>query len=339
VVKCGEKSSVEMILATEFSEAIEGVLPACSFQIWWRRVSDTDEKISPNDNVLERVDAHAKQAYSAGGKVLAVQVTNPIDAGIYHLKVTATCTEHSMYILPLESAEVRCVAHLEEHAPAFLVTCYRHVPCPGLPFLRVCEEYGACLGSHTWDSSVVLLQTLGCLQAEGKLGCSLRRVALDVGAGVGVGGLGLAAMAGFQTTLISDKAELLPLMQRNIALNRCIMGEGNARKEVHAIVLDWSEPSHVRTVQTTYGPEIDLILASDVLYDLAAANYLCGVLQALARPGKGGTPIYLAQRLRDGRKDLQDLVEGGTLENWRAFSVEAVSSDAGVSVFRMMLKE
>jgi predicted nicotinamide N-methyase len=84
------------------------------------------------------------------------------------------------------------------------------------------------------------------------------------------------------------------------------------------------------------GEAIDLILASDVLYDLQAAVHLSTVLRRLARPQQ--TPVYLAQRLRADRQDLTALMTTQP-ELWGAFSSELVFTEAGVAVYRMFVRD
>jgi predicted nicotinamide N-methyase len=345
--------NVEVILASEFAEVLPGLADDCTISVCW-----TD--ITARETVVEGESGrhgHAEVVTCARDRDhLGIKLQVPHAAGTYRLKVHATACTRAAYILPLESDDVECVQGPISGIPNFLIACYRHLAFPACypssrlapsssssssssssvaQTLWVREEYGTCLGSHTWDSSVVLMRALAREEGAGTLGCEQRRVALDLGAGVGVGGLWLAHCAGFQTCVLTDKDELVPLMQANITLNGPLPTE---HQEVRAQALEWSRAEDTDGLlaerEMEGGEAIDLILASDVLYDLQAAAQLSIVLRRLARPQQ--TPVYLAQRLRADRQDLTALMATQP-ELWGAFSTELVFTEAGVAVYRMFV--
>ena len=349
---CGSSVNVEVILASEFAEVLPGLADDCTISVCWMDVSAREtaaEGASGGHGHVEVVTCARDRDR------LGIKLQVPHAAGTYRLQVRATACTRPAYILPLESDDVKCAQGPISEVPNFLIACYRHLAFPscypscrlapssvssssGPQALWVREEYGTCLGSHTWDSSVVLMRALAREEEAGTLGCERRRVALDLGAGVGIGGLWLAHWAGFQTCVLTDKEELVPLMRANITLNGPLPAEH--RQEVRAQTLEWSRAEDTDGLlaqrEMEGGEAIDLILASDVLYDLQAAAHLSAVLRRLARPQQ--TPVYLAQRLRADRQDLTALMAAQP-ELWDTFSAELVFTEAGVAVYRMFVRD
>ncbi|CAK9105627.1 unnamed protein product [Durusdinium trenchii] len=121
------------------------------------------------------------------------------------------------------------------------------------------------IGSSLWPSGVLLAKALasGTLSAARcpKTGAQLLPAlhdasVLELGAGPGAPGLA-AARLGARVAL-TDYAELVPLMERNIALNQLT---GTAR----AVALDWSAAASSEFAGDDAAP-LDLILAADVVY-------------------------------------------------------------------------
>lgn len=137
-------------------------------------------------------------------------------------------------------------------------------------------------------------------------------------------------------------------MESNASLNGC------TPDNVSCMGLDWACTADIAHVQQVHGTHADLLLASDVLYDVEAAASLCHVLCALAQPQR--TPIYLAQRLRKGRRDLMEMItearakrqqsqgaeaKGSVMrwDSWDRFAVEILATELGVRVFRLFVRD
>lgn len=113
-----------------------------------------------------------------------------------------------------------------------------------------------------WPSSVVLAQAV--LEGPKLTGVET----LELGCGLALVGL-CAALQGAQVTLSDLQQGALDLAQRN----------AEQLQVTHAVrvrALDWRLPS---------GPQVDLILASDVLYEARFAQPLATALATLLRPG------------------------------------------------------
>ena len=84
--------------------------------------------------------------------------------------------------------------------------------------------------------------------------------------------------------VLTDLPHLLPLLERNIALNRC------PPATVTAAPLDWCAPN-----VSTLGPPFDLVLASDVLYQVHVLPAFVSTLRALCGPA---TEVLLSNEHR-----------------------------------------
>ncbi|KAJ1436613.1 hypothetical protein B484DRAFT_428568 [Ochromonadaceae sp. CCMP2298] len=196
----------EVICSSEFNEPIPNFLPRVQVSLRaYGSVSIT--------GVFRSVEC-ADLRVVTKGSVFKVQFSAPLERGYYSVHVVEGSTS-AVLVLPLLSELFR-VCGADDQASLqtsrVLLGCYRSFPCP-LPDLPVAsssgieaiavmnvganvgravyirEEYGAALGSHVYDSSVVLMRYL---QVNWRPHSTGPRAVLDLGAGCGVLGLWLA---------------------------------------------------------------------------------------------------------------------------------------------------
>ena len=138
------------------------------------------------------------------------------------------------------------------------------------------------IGGKVWDASFKLLTFLD------KFFDFHQAVLLDVGAGVGAGGLACAKKA--KKVVVTDIADVVPLLKLNADLN--------GLKNVTALELDWFHPP--RDLHSYLGP-VDVILLADVVYDPDLHEPLLTTLSTLLalRP----TLVLLAHRHRNPHDD------------------------------------
>jgi predicted nicotinamide N-methyase len=153
--------------------------------------------------------------------------------------------------------------------------------------IKIKEEYGLTIGSHIYDSSIVLLKYFE--KYLKKLDVYNINTILELGAGCGVISIALSMI--FRNVISTDVRLQLQLLSENIAINNSI-----------AIVkeLDWSSDEHIQHVlnlQKDIG-SIDLVIACDVFYDKVATNAFFNVLNAFNREIK----VVVAQKLRFDEK-------------------------------------
>lgn len=193
---------LELIFATEFMEPVVGLSTLVELRFLWCCI-ESGEMLS----TIPKTKIHPD-------KVVA-RIAAPSYPGNFRLHVDADAvTLDGVHILPLISDTI-CVLPRGEvvSSPSFLVQCFRRLDWPGLfpsaiqrdevQPLCIREEYGAFLGAHIWDSSVVLLNALAAELLKGSLTAPAspsmgNHLAIDLGAGVGIGGLWLNRAAHFK---------------------------------------------------------------------------------------------------------------------------------------------
>lgn len=150
-------------------------------------------------------------------------------------------------------------------------------------------------GSWIWDCSFLLADWLASgVWAPGYF--QGKRV-VELGAGTGLPGM-VAAVLGAHVVL-TDRPYLLHGLQKNVEAN-------SLTDSVKVKALEWGEDcSHC-------SPPVDLVLMSDLLYDLEAMPQLCDSLLRLSAVGH--TQILVAYEMRLGTTEcLQSLWDSGFL--------------------------
>ncbi|KAJ1996190.1 Protein-lysine N-methyltransferase efm6 [Coemansia spiralis] len=139
------------------------------------------------------------------------------------------------------------------------------------------------VGSTVWDAGLVLAKYLDWQTSTGSLNLAGKTV-LELGSGTGLVGITLARLQPDCCVMLSDKEELLPLLERNIALN-------GLQTNLSAICLDWCVPEHCSNVSFTP----DIILVSDGIWIKDLHKPLA---DTLARLSNTDTRVLLAYETR-----------------------------------------
>ncbi len=154
---------------------------------------------------------------------------------------------------------------------------------------------GETVGSLIWEGCAALMVHLLTRAPSGSMtsAASLAGLSvLELGAGVGILGC-LAAQLGARDVLITDRAEILHVIERNIGANR-------VQSRAKGMELEWgaheAEAASAKAVVVVAGAPFDVILASDVIYNLSAAFLL---LETLIQLSDSHTLILIAYRERD----------------------------------------
>ncbi|KAJ1887016.1 Protein-lysine N-methyltransferase efm6 [Kickxella alabastrina] len=143
---------------------------------------------------------------------------------------------------------------------------------------------GRCgVGSTVWDAGLVLAKYLDKQTQDGTLSLSGKTV-LELGSGTGLVGLALAKLQPACTVILSDKSELVPLLERNISLN-C------AQRNTTAVYLDWCDPESGSDVGA-----VDMILVSDGVW---ASELHAPLAETLGRLAGEHTRVILAFESRN----------------------------------------
>jgi len=159
--------------------------------------------------------------------------------------------------------------------------------------LRLCSTPGLFLGAQLWVSGGVLARSIacGCFPAISGARC------IELGAGLGAVGLAAALHGGADSVVLTDKAEMLPLLERNINLN-------GLSSSCRAAELSWGASP------TNHLGHFDVVLAADVVYptkDPSVQEALKATISALCPPGST-TVLLLAYcaRTDDDRRFLHE---------------------------------
>ena len=285
----------------------------CRWEAYWIRndkVGQIDAQLRHFSTTCEGRSENGCNLGKSSVEQQLITVLVPDEPGQYSLRLSCTApnlhdTDTALLLLPVISHSVKVTLSPNGGMPT--LGCLREVPLSrqaDRESICIHEEYGATLGSHVWDSSIILtryIHTLFCHTASSPsapspsppssstlypfLSClsipskdSLaEKYALELGAGLGLCGVSLAIHRVFRKVFISDKMEQCKYIQRNIALHAC---EETAR----ACSLDYMDPTRcVDNLASMVAEEggggggggdsdgslegsLALVLAADVLY-------------------------------------------------------------------------
>lgn len=330
----GKKERVEVCLLSEFDGEIEADLgDGFQLQLCLRNAS-TSELIGSTWH---------SRARNGVPNVGIFDILLPDLCGSYQYLVSATQTPENCWILPLISS----VFHIVEEIPSdwtILCKAYRSLKfvSPHFSDVLIQEERGRTMGSHLWDSSLVLFKNFYSLLSP-HMDLILERrsglVAVELGAGCSLLGVAIAKYLHGQTAsshvFCTDLASQVPLIQDNLLLN-CL-----EEKEISACELDWSSPLSLDAFHSrlsscacaSEGPTgVDLIIASDVLYQNEMTEHFFRTLSGLASPRS--TLIFLAQKVRSNSGGLTSL-DTVDLRTYPQYEASPVHQEAGVVVWQL----
>lgn len=124
------------------------------------------------------------------------------------------------------------------------------------------------VGSTIWDAGLVLAKYLEHQTTQHKLDLAGKRV-IELGSGTGLVGISLSKMQPGCQILLTDKKELIPLLDHNIQINQ-------AEANTTAQCLDWC--------QSVDSGKADLVLVSDGIWCKDLHQPLATTLAGLAGP-------------------------------------------------------
>ncbi|CAN6478841.1 unnamed protein product [Victoria cruziana] len=171
---------------------------------------------------------------------------------------------------------------------------------------------GACL----WDCAIVLAHYLPSVPLAGKS-------VVELGAGTGLPGL-TAAKLGSSRVILTDLPELLPGLRRNVEANDLVDGCVDVRP------LRWGDDGDCSTL----GPPFDVVLMSDLLYDVSASSALCRSIRALS---DDRTLILLSYELRAGTTECFQVLRRAGFR-WRKIGsqdLHPVWQSEDIGIFRL----
>jgi predicted nicotinamide N-methyase len=152
-------------------------------------------------------------------------------------------------------------------------------------------------GRWVWPTAVPLLhRLLDDCAASSSSSLSHSNTVLELGAGCGVLGMGLAASGSFHQVILTDHNT--DWLHKNVERNRDLVGD---RIQVHK--LDWGMEQDARSLEASLVDQqqqrqttLDWIVGSDILYDPSSHRALVSTLRRFAEPNNASILLAYPRR-------------------------------------------
>jgi len=321
VMTTGSILSYEVICCSEFNEPVDLDLS------YYVSICKQTNENTVLDIVSCSIVEDVKQVGKSGG-ITIIKHHAPAESGFYSVTVAPREKLDGLILLPVYSDVFR-VCNGDEYSQYIqstsvfvprLLGCYRAFHCSSHTVM-VKEEYGCTLGSHIYDSSIVLVRyieghLLSLLAKTEQEEQSSNRVVLELGAGCGMVGLYLAALLSptastqrndakqafegltdplISTIIITDRSQQRSLIEHNIWSNAHLC---TPTVQVQYADLDWENTLHFDNLQVILnGSPVDLVVAGDVFYDRQVAALFFNAV-AMLRVHSKRLKVLVAQKLR-----------------------------------------
>lgn len=190
----------------------------------------------------------------------------------------------------------------------------------GHPELFVAEAPGHLgIGGKVWDAALATIEWLsapadGCGTEGKRLDQWVRgKHLLELGSGTGVLALTLGTLSSPLSVTMTDLAEVVPLLEMNVALNRVVgclqTQDAKAGCGFHCAPLRWGDKEDVQRLWES-GTVPDTLLCSDTVYDPACYAPLVESLVALCPPELHGRQrVLLVYRHRHSASSFFSMME------------------------------
>lgn len=349
---------VEVILCSEFNDPISSLTssketPSFSASLYLPSSTLSSSQPSPllNAELYSVFDVEIiKTTWIETSSSFALRLVLPDVDGRGCLKIDLKdAKESDVVVLPVISGWITLHRNQQDLALPVL-SCYRIFQLSSSA-LVIKEEYGATLGSHLYDSSIVLLHYLETLYGGQKLepGHAQQHI-LEVGAGCGLIGIYFASLG--HRVLVTDKKNQLSLLVENIA-------ENGVQSTCSAVEFNWESTEQLTEAKKKMEDRIDLIIACDVLYDKETAALFFEISKNLATstststctsicPGTSSSlkgtsskvKVLLAQKMRRNN-DIESKTQTSTLVDVKVQSgfttVEHLLQESDVSLWMLSM--
>jgi predicted nicotinamide N-methyase len=198
------------------------------------------------------------------------------------------------------------------------------------------------LGQTVWDASIVLAHFLARNARKGEF--ARHKVkgkhALELGSGMGLGGLALAMLG--CNVVLTDLPSVLPRLQRNYEMNLSKSALTASRSalvgnvgHIEVKALDWSQPEQREAFADT---KWDYILAADCIYH---EHIIEGLLQTCLRLCTPKTTVLIVNELRSDSVQsvfMQIFGEHYSIKRIAASKLHPLYQHPAIQVFQLKLR-
>ena len=186
-------------------------------------------------------------------------------------------------------------------------TVYREFAIDDAPF-RIAEQSGETIIRHVWDAGIILSAAATCnpvsiLPDELRTFMQMTGIyratrILEIGTGVGVLGISLAARFPEANVVLTDLEDAEPLVLENIAINA--PNFPHLRQNISFRTLDWEAQEFP---DWTLNEKFDLIVLADVTYNSSTFVALADTLEHLQKHGAMGAKVVCCGKRRHDEEE------------------------------------
>lgn len=306
----GENISFQLSMHSEFSGVILGLMEKCTLAV---RSISSDGDIS---------DCNLNYSFRTNGDVCIFKFA-PFECCAIVLEFYCIECPTGVEVLSLRSEQMTISENCE---PKIICSVFRsliyHDNIPTSHKILIKEDRGLTMGSHLWDSAIVIFHHFNDIMASSSH-ANTSQVGVELGAGCGLTAVQMAKCGMFSHIYCTDIARQIPLIEENIFYNGvCSL--------VTAHELDWCEKNSLDRFQGILSDQnIDTIFAADVLYQPEIFHCLLSVIDTLAQPEH--TAIFIAQKIR-GERNTQSV----DLTQLSTYNCELILSESSVLVWKLV---
>lgn len=359
-IKISSLVRLQVKLTSEFSDPIKDLINYYNFKCYLSILHNEQQTLF-FDNEMDLIDYQI----SIDNLSAAFNIKLPNKSGLYQLILIAKNKQDdvniinpfgNVYILPLIINDI----HLFDPTNSInnniisttILSCYRVFNKDNYLLnnelsnnnIIIKEEYGSTLGSHIYDSAIVLIKYF--YNNFEKLFINDKKYNIvELGSGCGLVGIMISIILNDNCNLnnsnsvftnvrsnsnnwldhqiyLTDKDYQLSLIDTNIKLN-------NVENNCTSFELNWENNQDINNLNDKIN-DIDIIIGADVLYNKDLAYLFFNIVKRIAKPNK--TIIYIGQKLRDiddkGRIDINTI---------QGFLCEKILIESNVIIWSLIL--
>lgn len=315
---------------------------------------------------LEIINIHTKNiviTHILQQSIFSFTLQYPEECGFYQCSVSILKSPENYIILPLLSSTFEIVEEVPSNwnilCPTFRPFQFEQLNSNDLVNIVIKEDRGLTMGSHLWDSSIIMYYCFNEIFLEHLHSLiqnkSSQLIGVELGAGCSLIGIRMSKLLLndqplFQHIYCTDLQNQLSLINDNITLNDL------SSEVISSYELDWSSKLNIEqflTSITTTTPSsssscssyssssslsnlIDVIVASDVLYQKDMADNLFSTISSLSTSNH--TIIFIAQKIRSNDRNGETSLDLVDVKTYNEFNSLIILQEANVIVWKLIKK-